>query len=401
MAAPIVQARYDDLEEFGARFGRQAEAASDLDQALRTAFQPLVTGGWRGEAADAFAHEMDGALLPAIRRLIDALAEAREVTLRCGALLREAEAEAAALFAAWSVAATNAEAGRDATPQPGPSGSDTGLAGLLGGARPPDLSVLLPAIHQATVEQRQAILNDPALRARITQRYGPEGTVVMAALLEGALFWPGGSGPNASGRIDADTSGTIPDPTKRNDFAAWMLGGPNPPSTLTGQMNCWESIMFAAYLNGQITEEQLRALHQTAADAFVATEAALANPTAQPAGAEPLPPTPYAGYRGVLAAALGADDATPWHEGAAPLAGSLIFFQTPGNQLAHVALATGRTVDGQTEILSLWNLPKSDVGAEIRTMQLTTVETMREAMKPEKDPPAVWVDIRQGDPFHG
>ncbi len=58
MAAPLIQARYETLEDISVRFGRQSEQTSMLIQRLRRHVQALHNGGWVGHGADAFFQEM-------------------------------------------------------------------------------------------------------------------------------------------------------------------------------------------------------------------------------------------------------------------------------------------------------------------------------------------------------
>lgn len=99
MAAPIVQASYDELSELAARFGRQTEQTEDLRQRVSHALAPLERGSWQGDAATAFFNEMRGECFPALERLAQALDHSRGVTLQVSGILEDAESEAASLFA--------------------------------------------------------------------------------------------------------------------------------------------------------------------------------------------------------------------------------------------------------------------------------------------------------------
>ena len=78
--AEVIQANYEQLEEIKAKFGQEAEAAQSMQQNLAGAFKPLEDGGWLGRGADAFFNEMNGEILPAVRRFIEALLKANQVT---------------------------------------------------------------------------------------------------------------------------------------------------------------------------------------------------------------------------------------------------------------------------------------------------------------------------------
>jgi WXG100 family type VII secretion target len=98
MHAPVVQVRYDELDQIAARFGQLAERNADLERRLQYAFRPLEEGGWIGRGADAFSQSMRGEVFPACQRLHAALAAAREVTMQIQQIFQGGEAEAAALF---------------------------------------------------------------------------------------------------------------------------------------------------------------------------------------------------------------------------------------------------------------------------------------------------------------
>lgn len=98
MTAEVIQAQYEQLENIAAQFGRQADATSQLLSNLTQAMNDLEQGGWIGQGANAFFEEMDATVLPAGRRLADALDEARSATLQIRDILRQAEEEAAAPF---------------------------------------------------------------------------------------------------------------------------------------------------------------------------------------------------------------------------------------------------------------------------------------------------------------
>ena len=86
--AEVIQANYEQLEEIKAKFGQEAEAAQSMQQNLAGAFKPLEDGGWLGRGADAFFNEMNGEILPAVRRFIEALLKANQVTGEIAELFR-------------------------------------------------------------------------------------------------------------------------------------------------------------------------------------------------------------------------------------------------------------------------------------------------------------------------
>jgi WXG100 family type VII secretion target len=103
MNADTIQARYDELDRVAARFGKASAASAELNKRITRCVEVLERGGWQGRGADAFFAEMHGTLYPAMQRLVKALDEGRDSTLRVKEILRAAEEEAAALFDAGSV----------------------------------------------------------------------------------------------------------------------------------------------------------------------------------------------------------------------------------------------------------------------------------------------------------
>lgn len=93
-----IRADYEALQEIAARFGQRAEVTAEMLAGVRQAYQPLEQGSWIGEGADAFFAEMTGDVIPAIGRLIAALAAASEITGSVGRTIEEADQAAASPF---------------------------------------------------------------------------------------------------------------------------------------------------------------------------------------------------------------------------------------------------------------------------------------------------------------
>ncbi len=102
MTAEIVQAEYEKLEQIANRFNRQADQSESITQSIRQVHDALVGGQWQGDAAKAFASEMQSTVFPALTRLTAALRESQAVTLQIKTIMRQAEEEAARLFQAQS-----------------------------------------------------------------------------------------------------------------------------------------------------------------------------------------------------------------------------------------------------------------------------------------------------------
>lgn len=273
----------------------------------------------------------------------------------------------------------------------------------------------LQAIHSASLAERRAVLNDTSQLNAIRHRAGANALVIVAALLEGSLQWrgPSGADPAQQYRIAAGS-----------DFANWILGRnerrnrPTPTST----MNCWEGVMFAAYLAGRATYAQLLDLHdrmagagrasatQAAADATIrrlvqqvrsrtpGLSAADAETTAREYLAQRLGPN-YAqrlreiagsqAYNDLLRREFGTHVTTPWRRGTAPPAGNLVFFRN--DPIVHVAISLGTTdrPGNRSQVMSLWTQPGG-----ITSFQRTTIEEILAVLgahgRPVKYGPSPW-----------
>lgn len=93
-----IRADYEALQQIAARFSQRAEITAEMLAGVRQAYQPLEQGSWIGEGADAFFAEMTGDVIPAVGRLIAALATAGEITGSVGRTIEEADQAAASPF---------------------------------------------------------------------------------------------------------------------------------------------------------------------------------------------------------------------------------------------------------------------------------------------------------------
>ena len=95
-----VRYQYDNLEGFARQFSDHAADAQQVRTRLSQQLAILEDGGWVGEGAARFSAEMREQILPALDALARALDGANGAILRAAEMMREAEAEAAALFRA-------------------------------------------------------------------------------------------------------------------------------------------------------------------------------------------------------------------------------------------------------------------------------------------------------------
>jgi len=138
--------------------------------------------------------------------------------------------------------------------------------------------------------------------------------------------------------------------TSGSDFMKWMLGGGAVPAVATVKGNCWEMVMFSAFRAGQITEDRMREIYTKGQAADKAR------------GGYAFPETIEAELRS------GAEYVyDPAKAGSPrPLRGDIVIFKTAAG---HVALATGKTVGGEVEIISHWGPPHHNLKIETTTIE--------------------------------
>ena len=93
-----IQADYDELEAIARQFDREGQDVERLLMRIRALVEELEGGGWQGQGARAFYDEMYQEVLPALRRLFDALYQASDATTQIIHTLRQAETEAGRIF---------------------------------------------------------------------------------------------------------------------------------------------------------------------------------------------------------------------------------------------------------------------------------------------------------------
>jgi hypothetical protein len=180
-------------------------------------------------------------------------------------------------------------------------------------------------IHAAPVAERQAVLNDTALRDLVNRRLSDEwASTVFSALMEGSQTWK--------------------NPTE-NDFFTYFVtnrGSGTLPNAAT--MNCWESILYAAYLARLIDAAWIATFYRTAIaspDPNRAIWTTLGFSTSLPTYAPPGPGGASAGGGGGVRTVV-------------PRTGQLLFYHTGGAIPGHVAVSMGGD-----QAMSLWNQPNN------------------------------------------
>ncbi len=125
-----VKADYDALNDASNRFSQESDRIKQIASRLGHGAENLRRSSWTGKGAEAFFKEVEGSVLPAYRRLADALKEASTILKALSKLFQDAEQEAAG-FVKGTGGGSASGAGADG----GEGGSIAdALASALGGA---------------------------------------------------------------------------------------------------------------------------------------------------------------------------------------------------------------------------------------------------------------------------
>ena len=193
--------------------------------------------------------------------------------------------------------------------------------------------------------------------ADLVRRIRAERVVQGALSMEDQLYWsgPAGADPHMdpTTTTDRSTDDLTADETNDDQFAQWILGGPE-PSGVDGQMNCWEAVMFSAYKGGVVDKAFLVDIY----------DRCRVQGQANGEGA----------WYATLEQALGVNAAVAMDATHEPARGDIVFM----DGLAHVALSLGSTTGaGEHEVMSLWILPMDGQNLN-STFQRTTLEMIND-----------------------
>ncbi len=137
MASPRIRWNYEQLNQIARMFDGEAERSRGTLDDLKRCMEVLQSGDWAGEGAQAFYAEMNGTVLPAYGRLLQALNQAAQTTLKIRVLAMETEDTAARLLnrlpgQGTQVDMTAEGGGAAAAPQTG-GGAQSSVGGDSGG----------------------------------------------------------------------------------------------------------------------------------------------------------------------------------------------------------------------------------------------------------------------------
>jgi len=98
MPAPRVRGDYDQLKQISKGFASANSAVAGVNRSLNSAMGQLKGGDWIGEGARAFYKEMESDVMPSMKRLEQAMAEAAKITNQIAKLIQQAEDDSSRLF---------------------------------------------------------------------------------------------------------------------------------------------------------------------------------------------------------------------------------------------------------------------------------------------------------------
>jgi WXG100 family type VII secretion target len=98
MPASRIRVDYDSLTQISQLFARHSEDTQRTIQRVQQQKDTLEGGDWVGKGATAFYKEMDGEILPSLKRLATAFSTADRVTCQIIQILKQAEEEAARIL---------------------------------------------------------------------------------------------------------------------------------------------------------------------------------------------------------------------------------------------------------------------------------------------------------------
>jgi WXG100 family type VII secretion target len=112
MPAPRIRGDYDSLAQISQIFARHAENMQRSIQQVQRQIDTLQGGDWVGKGATAFYQEMDGEVLPALKRLATGFSTANRVARQISQILNQAEEEAARILVVVGTGGVGVSVGR-------------------------------------------------------------------------------------------------------------------------------------------------------------------------------------------------------------------------------------------------------------------------------------------------
>ncbi len=98
MPGSIIRAEFDGLTQASKRFSAQAQSMRQMLGMINGHLSTLKAGDWQGEGAQQFYRDMENLLLPALKRLVDALELGADVMGKVAGIMHHADEDLVALW---------------------------------------------------------------------------------------------------------------------------------------------------------------------------------------------------------------------------------------------------------------------------------------------------------------
>jgi WXG100 family type VII secretion target len=93
-----IRAQYNDIKQAGQAFSNESNAIQSMSNQLKARTEDLHGKGWQGLGSDAYFKEMEGTILPALKRLEAALNSMSSTMKQVHDLFHNAENDVNQLF---------------------------------------------------------------------------------------------------------------------------------------------------------------------------------------------------------------------------------------------------------------------------------------------------------------
>lgn len=99
MPTIVIKIIYDDMEKVSKIFNQQQNQIAQVNKKLKSAQEQLEGGkDWIGHGATQFYNEMNSDIMPAMKRLEQAMGQASQISKKIHGIMKQAEDESASVF---------------------------------------------------------------------------------------------------------------------------------------------------------------------------------------------------------------------------------------------------------------------------------------------------------------
>lgn len=99
MPTIVIKIIYDDMEKVSRIFTQQKSELAQVNKKLKSAQEQLEGGkDWIGRGATEFFKEMNGEVMPAMKRLENAMGQASRISKKIHGIMKQAEDESSSVF---------------------------------------------------------------------------------------------------------------------------------------------------------------------------------------------------------------------------------------------------------------------------------------------------------------